>query len=817
MTTPQSPDPTLRYDAPATDWETQALPIGNGALGAMVFGGVGRERIQFNEKSLWTGGPGSEGHDHGNRARPRPGALAEVRARIDAEGRMSPEAVAALLGQPRRGYGAYQPFGDLWLDLPELPEASGVGGVAGGGTGTAGVSGYRRELDLGEAVARVGYTAGGVGHLREYFASHPGDVVVGRISADRPGRVSFTLRMSCPHPGGRVTVSAGRLTLRGALADNRMRFEAQVQVVACGGTRADGAGHVTVEGADSAVFVLSAGTDYADVHPGYRGDDPRARVTATVDEAAGTSYERLRAAHRADHRELFDRVVLTLGRRAPAAPEDPDPAIEAASVVPVVPTDRLRAAYTGGPSAADRALEALFFAYGRYLLIASSRRGSLPANLQGVWNDSTTPPWSADYHVNINLQMNYWLAEQTGLAETAEPYDRFVASLVAPGRESARRMFGVRGWVVHDETTPFGFTGVHDWPTAFWFPEAAAWLTRRLYEHYLFGGDLSYLREAAYPVMREAAVFWLDTLHVDPRDGTLVASPSYSPEHGDFSAGAAMSQQIVFDVLTNTLEAARTLGDDPAFRAELADALARLDPGVRIGSWGQLQEWKDDWDDPGDTHRHLSHLYALHPGSQVTAGTPEAEAARVSLVARGDGGTGWSKAWKIGFWARLLDGDHAHLTLAGQLRDSTLDNLWDTHPPFQIDGNLGAVAGMAEMLLQSAHGTVHVLPALPAAWPDGSVTGLRARGGVTVDVSWTGGAATRIVLRAGATGPIRVRAAMIAGPHRVRDAAGGTPGTTRAEDVLVVDARAGETYIVTAGESRAVTAGAHRVDGSPAA
>ncbi|MEU4833796.1 glycoside hydrolase family 95 protein [Streptosporangium sp. NPDC023615] len=805
MTPPPPDDPTLWYDAPATDWETQALPIGNGALGAMVFGGVGRERVQFNEKSLWTGGPGSEGYDHGNWARPRPGALAEVRSRIDAEGTMSPEAVAALLGQPRQGYGAYQPFGDLWLGLP-----GGDLGLPGGDLGLPGadgVSGYRRELDLGEAVARVGYTAGGVNHLREYFASHPGNVVVGRISAGRPGRVSFTLRLTCPHPGARVTVSAGRLTLRGALADNGMRFEAQVQVVADGGTRVDGAGHVTVEGADGAVFVLSAGTDYADVHPAYRGDDPRARVTAAVDEAASAPYERLRAVHRADHRELFDRAVLTLGRPAPAEPAAS--AAPAAPAAPAVPTDRLRAAYTGGASAGDRALEALFFAYGRYLLIASSRRGALPANLQGVWNDSTSPPWSADYHVNVNLQMNYWLAEQTGLAETAEPYDRYVVSLVAPGRESARRMFGARGWVVHDETTPFGFTGVHDWATAFWFPEAAAWLTRQLYEHYLFGGDLSYLRETAYPVMRGAAEFWLDTLRVDPRDGTLVVSPSYSPEHGDFSAGAAMSQQIVSDVLTNTLEAARELGDDPAFRAELAGALTGLDPGIRIGSWGQLQEWKDDRDDPADTHRHLSHLYALHPGSRVVPGTPEAEAARVSLTARGDGGTGWSKAWRINFWARLLDGDHAHRMLAEQLRGSTLDNLWDTHPPFQIDGNFGAVAGMAEMLLQSAHGTVHVLPALPAAWPDGSVTGLRARGDVTVDVAWSGGAATRIVLRAGATGPIRVRSAMVTGPHLVRDAAGRAPGATRAGDVLVVDARAGESYTL--------TAGAHRVDGPSAA
>ncbi|GAA2883032.1 glycoside hydrolase family 95 protein [Streptosporangium fragile] len=753
---------TLWYDEPATDWETQALPIGNGALGAMVFGGVEREQLQFNEKSLWTGGPGSDGYDFGNWAPPRPNALAEVRAQIDRDGRMAPSAVAAKLGRPRSGFGAYQPFGDLWLDMPAVT-----------------ATGYRRELSLREAVARVGYTADGVTYSREYFASHPGNVVVGRISADRAGKVSFTLRASSPHADKQVSVTDGRLTVRGALADNGMTFEAQVQVVTKGGTRTDGTDRITVTDADSAMFVLSAGTDYADTYPTYRGADPHAAVTEAVDRAAGTTFDELRAAHQADHRRLFDRVRLDIGQRAPEQP-----------------TNRLLAAYTGGASADDRALEAMFFAYGRYLLIASSREGSLPANLQGVWNNSTSPPWSADYHVNINLQMNYWLAEQTGLAETAVPYDRYLRSMIAPGAKTAREMFGARGWVVHNETNPFGFTGVHDWATAFWFPEAAAWVTRQMYDHYRFGGDLGYLRDTAYPVMKGAAEFWLDTLHTDPRDGRLVASPSYSPEHGDFSAGASMSQQIVFEVLTDTLDAARKLDVDRALQAELTAALAKLDPGLRIGSWGQLQEWKSDWDDPENTHRHVSHLFALHPGRQIKPGTPEAEAAKISLIARGDGGTGWSKAWKINFWARLLDGDHAHRVLSEQLRGSTLENLWDTHPPFQIDGNFGATSGMAEMLLQSQHDTVHVLPALPSSWPTGSVTGLRARGNVTVDVSWRNGAGEKIVVRPGTTGPIRVRSDMIGGRHRVHDEQGHEVGTSRSGDTLSWNARAGRTYTI---------------------
>ncbi|MFG1703491.1 glycoside hydrolase N-terminal domain-containing protein [Nonomuraea sp. M3C6] len=758
-------DLTLWYDKPATDWETQALPIGNGALGAMVFGGTGTEQIQFNEKTLWTGGPGSrQGYNFGNWTSPRPDAISEVQQQLDRDGKMTPEAVAAKLGQPKSGFGAYQTFGDLWLDMAQQAGSP---------------SGYRRELSLREAVARVGYEAGGVRYAREYFAGYPGNVIAGRISADQAGKVSFTLRTSSPRNDKQVSVSGGRLTIRGALADNGMKFEAQVQVVTQGGTRTDGADRITVTGADSAVFVLSAGTDYADRYPTYRGVDPHAAVTAAVDKAVGQGYDALKRAHQDDYRRLFDRVKLDLGQKAPS-----------------VPTDRLRAAYTGGDSADDRALEAMFFAYGRYLLIASSRAGSLPANLQGVWNNSTSPPWSADYHVNINLQMNYWLADQTNLAETTQPYDDYVKAMVAPGEKTAREMFGADGWLVHNETNPFGFTGVHDWATSFWFPEAAAWLTQQLYDHYRFSGDTGYLRETAYPVMKGAAEFWLDTLHTDPRDGKLVVSPSYSPEQGDFSAGASMSQQIVWDLFTNVAEAADVLKVDADFRARVRDALGKLDPGLRIGSWGQLQEWKADWDDPKNTHRHVSHLFGLHPGSQIVAGSPEGEAAKVSLNARGDGGTGWSKAWKINFWARLLDGDHAHKMLSEQLKFSTLENLWDTHPPFQIDGNFGASAGISEMLVQSQHDGIHVLPALPSAWRTGSVSGLRARGDVTVDVSWRDGAAEKITLHAGRTGPIKVRAAAVAGRYRVYDEQGHEVGPRRSGDTLSWSARAGKSYTI---------------------
>jgi alpha-L-fucosidase 2 len=569
-TIPGQPN-TIWFDEPLPttgdaqrQWENRALPIGNGALGAVVYGGINDEKLQLNEKSLWTGGPGSPGgYNYGNWTDNRgPEDMQAVRDLItNSPTKGIPAAtVAQKLGQPKLNFGAYQTFGELKLDMAGLGEATN----------------YRRALDIGNSVVTTTFTSNGVNYTREYFATAADDVIVMRITADQPGKVGFTARLDLPN--GRTNVSNtaadGRITTAGTL-NNGLRFESQVQVIAENGTRNQdsSAGRVTVTNADSALVVFGAATDYAlDYGANYRtGVNPHEPVTATVNTAVSTGFDSLRNRHIADYSSLYDRATLDLGAE-----------------LPNIPTDELLAKYRGTiDPASARALEALFFQYGRYLLISSSRDGSLPANLQGVWNRSNNPPWDSDYHVNINMQMNYWPAETTNLSETTGPFFDYVDSMVAPGTVTASTMYGARGWVTGNETNVYGFTGLHQYPESFWQPDAAAWLSQHYFEHYQFTKDEAFLRERAYPMMKSISQFWFDFLVVDPRDGSLVVSPSYSPEQGEFSAGASISQELVWSLLSQTSQAAEILNEsDATFLAELKGTLENLDPGLRVGSWG---------------------------------------------------------------------------------------------------------------------------------------------------------------------------------------------------------------------------------------